>query len=414
MQNNSAPLGSTGWFQGNIVDFYSHQGAPSAYIGANFNNTAGVGIISNWLMTPELHLTNSSVLAFWTRIAIGGGLCPDRLEVRLSTEGGSVDVGGTSDSVGDFDTLLLSVNPDLNGVDYPEEWTRFAITLANVPIGTTGRIAFRYFVTNGGPSGANSNYIGIDTVSYTSEMVAVGSRFAIGATEAGVDGDLFMLKPKVYATFTHPFTGKAGKASAKVLTKPVKGVGADVVECDWTKKIRLYDAKGFKAAQMRDESAAIWAPANQDDRRLVLRVAGKEIPDPGDNEVRQMFLALPMVVDVMEHGQDAKSNDLLIINGYWFGLKAPKVWREYRVPGKAEGTFVIKRQAMKVVKPTADDAAEGFVDGKGKPAHMKLEGGESRVVVIVPAEPKVGQRNSVIVVDNGIGLATGDDPTSVP
>jgi hypothetical protein len=26
-----------------------------------------------------------------------------------------------------------------------------------------GRIAFRYFVTNAGPSGVNSNYIGVDT-----------------------------------------------------------------------------------------------------------------------------------------------------------------------------------------------------------------------------------------------------------
>jgi hypothetical protein len=32
---------------------------------------------------------------------------------------------------------------------------------------TTGRLAFRYFVENGGPTGANSNYIGIDSVQFS-------------------------------------------------------------------------------------------------------------------------------------------------------------------------------------------------------------------------------------------------------
>lgn len=32
---------------------------------------------------------------------------------------------------------------------------------------TSGRFAFRYFVTDGGPAGANSGRIGIDDVSYT-------------------------------------------------------------------------------------------------------------------------------------------------------------------------------------------------------------------------------------------------------
>ncbi len=31
----------------------------------------------------------------------------------------------------------------------------------------TGRFAFRYFVENGGPSGSNSDYIGIDTLTIT-------------------------------------------------------------------------------------------------------------------------------------------------------------------------------------------------------------------------------------------------------
>jgi hypothetical protein len=50
-------------------------------------------------------------------------------------------------------------------------WTPFTITLPSVPVGSTGRIAFRYFVTDGGNLGDNSAYIGIDTVEYTAVVV---------------------------------------------------------------------------------------------------------------------------------------------------------------------------------------------------------------------------------------------------
>ena len=69
--------------------------------------------------------------------------------------------------VGDFTTLLLDINPTLVVSGYPDVWTQYTITLSGLPPAASGRIAWRYFVTSGGPSGANSNYIGIDTVEYT-------------------------------------------------------------------------------------------------------------------------------------------------------------------------------------------------------------------------------------------------------
>jgi hypothetical protein len=70
--------------------------------------------------------------------------------------------------VGDFSTLLLSVNPNLaTGIaNYPNTWTQYTATVSGLAGPTSGRFAFRYHVTNGGPNGANSNYIGIDTLSY--------------------------------------------------------------------------------------------------------------------------------------------------------------------------------------------------------------------------------------------------------
>jgi Leucine-rich repeat (LRR) protein len=168
-RNNSSPTGSNNWFQGNSQVFTAHAGAANAYIAANFNNTSGTGTISNWMLTPVLTLANGNTFSFWTRTP-AGSTWPDRLELRLSTAGASTNVGSTATSVGDFSTLLLSVNSSLVQGGYPETWTRYSVTLAGVPGGATGRFAFRYYVTNGGPNGANSNYIGIDTLEYTGSL----------------------------------------------------------------------------------------------------------------------------------------------------------------------------------------------------------------------------------------------------
>jgi hypothetical protein len=162
--NQSSPFGLTSWFQGNSTVFPAQAGTPNSYIGANYNNTAGTGTISNWLLTPPLNLGRIGKISFWTRTA-SGSIWPDRLEVRLSANGASSDTGASATDVGDFTTLLYAVNPSLTMGEYPEVWTLYEIDA--IPATGTGRIAFRYFVTDGGPSGANSNYIGIDTVEIT-------------------------------------------------------------------------------------------------------------------------------------------------------------------------------------------------------------------------------------------------------
>lgn len=164
-QNNSQPLGISGWFQGNPGVFASHMGADDSYLGANFNNTGamqGGGTISNWAITPTRTYRNGDTVSFWSR-AIDQAF-PDRLEVRLSTNGASTDVGADATSVGDFSTLLLSINPALSANTYPVVWTRYDITISGLAGDLLGRLAFRYFVTNSGPSGSNGNYIGIDTL----------------------------------------------------------------------------------------------------------------------------------------------------------------------------------------------------------------------------------------------------------
>src|SRR4029079_4408662 len=164
MQNNSQPgPGLTGWFQGNDTVFPAQGGPTTSYIGANFNNGTGLSTLSNWLLTPPLTLANGVVLTCYTR-TVDTPTFPDRLQVRMSTNGASTNVGSTATSVGDFTTLLLDINPTYTTTGYPNAWTQFTVTLSGIGSPTQGRLALRYFVENGGPSGANSDYIGIDTL----------------------------------------------------------------------------------------------------------------------------------------------------------------------------------------------------------------------------------------------------------
>ncbi|MGH7179452.1 MAG: choice-of-anchor J domain-containing protein [Tepidisphaeraceae bacterium] len=162
-QNNSSPIGTTNWFQGNPTVFPAQGGATSSYAGANFNNTTGTNTISNWLMSPQDTFNVGDTIRFYTR-TVNAPAFPDRLQVRYSAAGASTNVGAANTDVGDFSNLMLDINPGYSTAVYPNVWTQFTI---NVTSAFNGRIAFRYFVENGGPTGANSDYIGIDTLEVT-------------------------------------------------------------------------------------------------------------------------------------------------------------------------------------------------------------------------------------------------------
>ncbi len=79
--------------------------------------------------------------------------------MRLSTNGAST-------SLGDFSTLLLTINLALNPSQpdgYPDVWKSFTINLASAlgPDGVNGRLAFRYYIDD---NNVNGDYVGIDSV----------------------------------------------------------------------------------------------------------------------------------------------------------------------------------------------------------------------------------------------------------
>lgn len=162
VKNLSEPPGTLAWFQGNEFVFPAQQGAPNSYLAANFESGAESSTISTWLILPTATYRNGDTLSFYSRTA-DLSEWPDRLEVRFSNVGGT-DVGTGATSVGTFSTLLISINPTLQVGGYPEDWTRYSATLSGLTGPASGAFAFRYTVTDGGLSGANSNYIGIDTL----------------------------------------------------------------------------------------------------------------------------------------------------------------------------------------------------------------------------------------------------------
>jgi len=167
-KNQSSPVGSSAWFQGNPAVFVAHSGATNSYIGANFNSTTGTNTISDWLILPQMTLRDGDQFSFWTRTTdVAAQVFPDRLQVRMSTNLGSTNTGSTATDVGDFTNLMVDINPTYTD-SYPHVWTQYTVTISGLGgTPTVGRLAFRYFVEGGGPTGNNSDYIGIDDVVYT-------------------------------------------------------------------------------------------------------------------------------------------------------------------------------------------------------------------------------------------------------
>ncbi|MFQ3608605.1 MAG: choice-of-anchor J domain-containing protein, partial [Chloroherpetonaceae bacterium] len=148
------------WFQGNPATFAAFNGPSDGYVGSNFNSVTGVNTIDNWLVLPALSVQTGDSLVFWSRSPDNSPF-PDSIRVMYSAAGDSVPEATTWTELGRFRVSTSG-------------WQRRSFRAPSA--GSTGRFAIRYAVANGGPSGANSNYIGIDAL--TVERVAATPTFA--------------------------------------------------------------------------------------------------------------------------------------------------------------------------------------------------------------------------------------------
>jgi Secretion system C-terminal sorting domain len=171
--NKSVPVGTQSWTQGfpagtTGTAFVAQAGCDSCYLGNSFQTVDGQGPISDWMIAPAISVSNGDTLSFYTRNALAGGTeYPDRLQLRAALNPTGVNVGADENSVGDYSLLLFDVNPSLVTAVYPRTWTKYEYIATGLPLPNTQvRVAFRYFVADGGANGANSFLIGIDEFHY--------------------------------------------------------------------------------------------------------------------------------------------------------------------------------------------------------------------------------------------------------
>lgn len=175
--NNSKPQGTATWQQGVYAPgklgpdgwpAYSYHSAADEYAFAGYANGNNVATISSWMITPAIEMKNGDKFSFYTR-TFTGSTYPDRMQVRINLANDSYDVGNTATSLGNFTTMLVDINPALAAGGYPETWKKYEFTITGLPAAPVKRrIAFRYYVPNGGTTGANSNAIGIDQFHFES------------------------------------------------------------------------------------------------------------------------------------------------------------------------------------------------------------------------------------------------------
>lgn len=182
--NNSRPLGTAGWLQGDFgASKFGNKGFSAAsfsYSGQDFvvatsDATTDVGTISAWLISPKVMMKNGDQISFFTRTYANPADFPDRMQVLLNTFSGSVNVGtgplsnnAVATNLGDFTTIMLDINPMLTITGYPGDWKEYTLTISGLAGTEERRFAFRYFVTNGGTNGDNSIGTALDKVQFKS------------------------------------------------------------------------------------------------------------------------------------------------------------------------------------------------------------------------------------------------------
>jgi hypothetical protein len=179
--NRSVPVGVNNWGAGPgtpLMMPYSSKGINSGFAYATWEGTAGTndGIISNWLVSPQLTMQNGDKIVFFTKTELTaddatGEDYSARLQVCFNKDG-DLDVG-VGDNPGKFDNILLDINPTeeeylVNAPSptaYPADWTRFEATVLGLSSPVKGRFAFRYYLHDAGSNGAGLG-VGVDSVAY--------------------------------------------------------------------------------------------------------------------------------------------------------------------------------------------------------------------------------------------------------
>lgn len=223
----------------------------------------------------------------------------------------------------------------------------------------------------------------------------VGSQVILTAAMVPPSGGNFAAPPKVVGHYFDPIKGKK---LAKATFKATLNGDGSIAFLDLKKKVRLYNAKELKDSYKNGMFCDVFLNRVQLNQGmnfdLDVTLADKTlVPD-----VAQLALRPPEIIGI----SPISPENVVTIDGRWFGVKPPKAWVEYRVLN-AKGGLQTKTVKLKVVKNFV------FADAKGKPSCMDVTNGASQFQVLFPAAwPDGFDDQSVdhnLVIDNGIGLA---------
>lgn len=172
----TGPQGLTAtWFQGSSIVFPALNGPNTGYVAANFNAVTSSNIIDNWLVLPAFSTVIGDSLYFYSRSILNSRF-PDSIRVMYSQAGDSVPEAAWTE-LGRFK------------VSTSGQWQKKGFRA--IASGVKARFAIRYNVVNGGPSGVNSDYIGIDSLTlerpviFPNNMQAVKITYPAGSIPAG-------------------------------------------------------------------------------------------------------------------------------------------------------------------------------------------------------------------------------------
>lgn len=169
----------TNWYAGSFAP--PQEGAGQA---GNDYRTANGFFINDYLITPNtgslLEAYTVDSLSFWL---IANNAFPDSVQVLVSTSTPDPD---------SFTVVLDYIRP-------PAVWTKYTYALPDAP---SRYVAFRYLLYNGGPSGANSDAVGLDNVRITRSAF-----FALLAAQDSLDLDSVLVGQARTDTITVTNTG---------------------------------------------------------------------------------------------------------------------------------------------------------------------------------------------------------------
>ena len=138
---------SATWFQGSTLLFNSYNGPSTGYVAANFQVVNGINNIDNWLVLPKKSVSANDSIVFYSR-SPDGDTYADSVRVMYSAAGDSLPESSWTE-LGRFKVSISG-------------WQRKSFGAPSA--GANARFAIRYNIVNGGPSGTNSDYIGIDAL----------------------------------------------------------------------------------------------------------------------------------------------------------------------------------------------------------------------------------------------------------